>query len=147
MPSFKKFISGKPFLFLGSALLVFILAMVFRQWRQKYVVQKEINDLSVQASSLQQKNQDLQNLLQYLQTTDYKQEAAREQLNLQRSGEVVYNFSAQGQSGQAGQSGQGGQFGQDGVSAAGAGNAGAAADAAGQNVSDAQKWWNYFFKH
>lgn len=124
--NFKNFISGKTFLALGSLLLIFMLSVVFRQIKDKRSVQKEISDLSGQAQSLQQKNADLKNLLNYLQTDAYKQKAAREQLALKRPGEVVYTFAPQDQ-------------------ANGAGAAAAAASGNGAVQNNPKNWWNYFF--
>jgi|SRR5579872_2684795 len=137
--NFKKFISGKPFIIFGSALLLFVLFVVGKQFHQKIVVQKEINDLSAQAASLQQKNQDLQNLLAYLQTPDYKEKAARQQLNLQRNGEVVYTFSSQDGSAQPN---PGIQQNTDPLVASSE-NSGAQS----KKISNPKKWWNYLFKN
>src|SRR6266481_601930 len=93
MNNFRNFISSKLFIFGGSLFLIFMAVIVFNQWNQKRQVNKEIGDLNLQAKNLSQKNGDLQNLISYLQTDDYKQRAARQQLNLKRSGEQVFSFS------------------------------------------------------
>ena len=148
--NFKKFITSRIFLISGSAVLVFILVILGRQYAQKSTVQKEVDDLSSQSAALQQKNQDLQNLLTYLQTSDYKQKAARQQLNLQRSGEVVYNFSGQNGSGGAGASGSVDPNAANPTLSAVEQNlitsgAASANQNQNQNLPNAKKWWNYFF--
>jgi len=122
----KNLITNKIFLVLGPVVLIFVGSVVFRQYQERRAVQREISELSGQAQTLQQKNSDLKNLLAYLQTSDYKQKAARQQLDLKRDGEVVYTFAAQ-DSGDASVS------------------PGSAAAGGPTEISNPRKWWNYFF--
>lgn len=56
---------------------------------QKYQVDKQISDLQARANKLQSDNQQLSDLINYLNTPQYQEKQAREQLNLQKPGEVV----------------------------------------------------------
>lgn len=126
MFKFKALIKNKFFVFACCIFLIFMFVVEYNQFSQRSGIQKEIADLKNQENQLQQKNQNLQNLISYLQTDSYKQKAAREQLNLKKNGEVVYSF-AQPQT--------------DTQQASPAANA----SQNSSGISNAQKWWNYFF--
>lgn len=67
--------------------------MHFSQWQKKRQIAAEIKALTGQQESLQQKNQELAESLAYLTSGNYKEKIARQQLNLKKDGEVVYNFN------------------------------------------------------
>src|SRR4051812_12789751 len=56
---------------------------------QKYRVDQQIKQLSDRANDIQGQNQQLSDLVKYLNTDQYREKAAREQLNLKKDGEVV----------------------------------------------------------
>ncbi|MBU6447391.1 septum formation initiator family protein [Patescibacteria group bacterium] len=93
MPKFFRKLQNKWFLTIGSIFLLFLIVVLARNFQQRYSIEKEIKDLSSQQQDLQKNNQDLQDFIAYLKTDSYKQTAAREQLNLQNPGEVVYSFA------------------------------------------------------
>ncbi len=95
MPKFFKSLQNKWFIAGGSIFLLFLIAVLAKQMIYRHSIQKEINSLSGQASDLQKNNKDLQDFIAYLKTDSYKQVAARQQLNLQKPGEVVYSFTDQ----------------------------------------------------
>jgi len=66
----------------------------FRQWQNRRSIQHEIDSLQQQASDLEQKNKQLSDSLSYLDTANYKEKIARQQLNLKKDGEIVVNFPA-----------------------------------------------------
>jgi cell division protein FtsB len=101
-------------------LLVFLGDLKFRQWQNQRAIEKQELSLQQQADSLQKKNDQLSQSLQYLNSSDFKEEVARQQLGYKKDGETVYGFSADGQ-----------ETAQNTVAQSGAGDAG--------------KWWNYFF--
>ncbi len=117
-------LANKFFVAALAVFLIFMSTVEYKQYKQRQAVQKEIADLQSQASQIEQKNQNLQNLISNLNSTGYKQASAREQLNLKKNGEVVYSFVQPGASPLP--AGAGGQDSQSGL-------------------SNAQKWWNYFF--
>ena len=93
MQSFKEIIQSKAFVVTGTIFLVFLLVVSFGQFRNRRGIQKEIDALTKQADQIQKNNQEVQNFIAYLKTDSYKEQAARQQLNLKKEGEVVYSFS------------------------------------------------------
>lgn len=73
----------------GVLFLVYIVVILSRVVWQNYQVNKQVDSLQTQIVSLRQSNQNLQNEILYFQTDAYKQELARQQLNLQAPGEKV----------------------------------------------------------
>ncbi len=118
--------------------MIFAIIIEFNQFRQKYAVQKEIDSLSAQAQSLQKNNNDLQSFIAYLKTDEYKQKAAREQLNMKKDGEVVYSFAKPAASTQVSANTPSGE-----TSMADANTN----SSSSSQPSNLQKWWNYFFVH
>lgn len=102
-------------------LLVFVGQLKYRQWLAMKAIQKEKNSLTEQERQLTQRNKELANSLAFLQSADFKEKVARQQLNLQREGEVVYSFS------------------NNSIGDNSAQNSGA------PEQSNLKKWWNYFF--
>ncbi len=94
MSSFKEIVQSKVFVVAGSIFLVFLLVISFGQFRNRRSIQKEIDSLTKQADQIQKNNQEVSNFIAYLKTDSYKEQAARQQLNLKKEGEVVYSFSA-----------------------------------------------------
>ena len=72
---------------LGAVVLI-ALAVTEETYR-RYQIQKEIEDLKVQAEKKERDNQKLQGLIQYLKTDDFQEKEAKEQLSLQKEGEKV----------------------------------------------------------
>lgn len=101
----KQILTAKPTLLLLFVGLVVFGVIQYRQLAQRRSVNIEINHLQQQQQSLEQKNQELSQSLQYLTSSDYKDRIARQQLGLKKNGEIVYNFtvdnSVQDQSSQA----------------------------------------------
>lgn len=113
---------------LGSTSLIVVLLIVlgvvsllqFNQWRKRQLIALEIEQIKQQQAEVQQKNLDLENSLNLLNTQDYKERVAREQLNLKKEGEVVVNFPPG-----LGSHNQTSQI----------------------RETNPQKWWRYFFHH
>jgi cell division protein FtsB len=76
-----------------AVLFIFMLITQFQNWKKKQNVDSEIAQLTKQANSLQQKNQEISNSLTFLNSSDFKEKIAREQLNLKKDGEQVYNIT------------------------------------------------------
>lgn len=101
----------------GLGLIMIITAKLIIQ---KQDVQKEIASLRQKAEEVNRQNEDLSLLLSYLNTDEYKERQAREQLNLKKEGEFVVSLPKDLE-----ESGQ--QQGSD------------------NDTSMAQKWFDYFF--
>ena len=103
------------------AILLLVLGnLKFKQWQKQAQIDKEKQNLVQQADQLTKKNQELSQSLQYLNSPSFKERAAREQLDLKKSGEQVYSFSPESQ-----------------VAGAFSGQE--------REISNAKKWWDYFF--
>lgn len=73
-------------------LCAFLGSLRYRQWKNQVAIEKEKRALQEQISSFNKKNQDLSDSLAYLDSADFKDRVARQQLNLKRNGEVVFGF-------------------------------------------------------
>lgn len=121
MPSpLKLNLTSKAALFGLLVLALFLGNLRYQQWKNQAAIDKEKRDLQEQINTISKKNQDLSDSLSYLGSPDFKDQVARQQLNLKRNGEVVFGF----------------------VDAPAA--APAPADPS-QNLPDYQKWVEYFF--
>jgi cell division protein FtsB len=119
---FYRLVSSQRFLaIIGLVFLVLIIFPLARVYSQRRLVEEEIAGVQQQIHDFEQQNQNLGELLSYLQSDQALEEAARLNLNLKKPGEgviVIENGKNKG-----------------GV------NAAAPAGAAG-NLA---KWWRYFF--
>ncbi len=78
-------------------LILLILAAIlgrqkYQQYKQNQLVEKEKQKIIGQINSLNKKNQEISNSLEYFKSESFKQRVAREQLNLKQPGEEVYSF-------------------------------------------------------
>ena len=127
MSKFWKIISSKIFLAVALFLLVSVIFLEIKQWRQRKIVEQEIDSLNSQSEALSQKNNQLQSALSFLQTDEYKQMEAREKFNLAEPGEVVYSFQADDSANQGQDQGK------------------PSYNPDSNQISNPGKWWNYFF--
>ena len=100
--------------------LIFLADLKFKQYKSQKEIEKQTQSLQAQADALDKQNNDLNQSLQYLSSDSFKERVARQQLNYKKQGESVYGFTE---------------------AAPQATNPAVAQS----NISDAQKWWNYFF--
>ncbi|MBI3231561.1 MAG: septum formation initiator family protein [Candidatus Doudnabacteria bacterium] len=78
----------------GLAILaVFLGWQKYKQYGLQKAIQAEKTSLQSQLNELEGKNQELTETLGYLNSSSYKELIARQQLNMQKQGELVYNFS------------------------------------------------------
>lgn len=104
-----------------AVILVGLMMLQYRQWFERWSINREIRALQKQETELQQKNQELAQSLQYLTSKTYKEQLAREQLGLQKAGEIAVRFPSKG----------------DQVSSS--------PEPAHQATSNPSKWWSYLF--
>jgi cell division protein FtsB len=88
----KKLLSSKISIFLLILLLIFGLRVEWKQWQERSSIQKEIDALIAQQNAIEQKNKSLEESLKILNTENYKERIARQQLNMKKDGELVVNF-------------------------------------------------------
>jgi len=119
----KQILSSKIAIGLLIILLAFLANSKYKQWQQVRAINALKADLLRQADVQQKKNQELTDSINFLNSGDFKEQVARQQLNLKKNGEVVYNFT-QGD------------------------DASATSAVAGASItaSNPQKWWGYFFQ-
>jgi cell division protein DivIC len=101
-------------------LLIFLGELKYRQFSSQRQIAGQEQSLQQQTDQLQKQNEQLSESLQYINSADFKESIAREQLGLKKQGELVYGFT----------------------------NSNATSSqipAAATGSNDFQKWWNYFF--
>ena len=69
--------------------MLFVAFFATRLYLQKRQVDAEIRKLQAQADEIAQNNQELSGLIKYLNTPEFAEKQAREQLNLKKDGEYV----------------------------------------------------------
>lgn len=91
--SAKALLSSK-IIFLCLLILLGLLANAkYKQWKNQKAIDTEKANLLKQTQDLEKKNAELQQSLSYLSSESYQERAAKEQLNLKKSGEIVFGFS------------------------------------------------------
>lgn len=108
----------------GVLAIAFVAALfvTLQSLTQKYRIDRQIKQLQTRADQIRGENQQLSELVAYLNTDQYKEKAAREQLNLKKEGEFVVGLPNQ----------------QEQVSSA---------EIVVTQKSNPEKWYNYFFLH
>lgn len=100
-------------------LALFFAQLKFRQRQNQALIEREKTKLENQAGALQKNNEELSQSLSYLNSADFKERVARQQLNLKKQGETIYTFGSPPQNSENGDS--------------------------QAKISNFDKWRNYFF--
>lgn len=90
--NFRKLLLSKTSLILLGTLLIVLAGFQYRQSRERNGINQEIDGMKRQQAELEQKNQEINDSLQYFGSPDYKDRLARQQLGLEKQGEIMYNF-------------------------------------------------------
>lgn len=80
------------YLILAGFLLVLLFFITYKLSHQVYKqnkIDKEVEGLQAEINTLNQENQDLDELIVYLQTDDFKEKEAKDKLNLIKEGEQL----------------------------------------------------------
>jgi cell division protein FtsB len=72
---------------------IFLIRSQFLQYKKRSVINDEIKKLQNQELALTQKNQELQESLEALNGSSFKEKIGREQLNLKKDGEIVVSYN------------------------------------------------------
>ena len=120
MPS-KEFLSSKLTVAGLLVLLAFFGNLRYQQWRYEKSVERQKADLYAQEQVLQKKNEELNESLSLLNSPNFKERFARQQLNMKKEGETVFTFSEAGEPVIQG------------------------SQEASADEGNPRKWWNYFF--
>lgn len=83
------FSKAKIIIILALIFIVFISIPVFRKMNQKNALDKEIRALEDQAAVIEQKNKELNNVIDYLHSDAFVEKEARVHLDMQKAGEKV----------------------------------------------------------
>lgn len=110
---------SKIFLIAIMIVLLAVFALELNQWQQRRKIDSEIRHLEQEQAELEQRNNALQQSLQYFSSDAYKEKLAREQLGLKKDGEIVINYPPPGIASQTPE--------------------------APKPSSNLQKWWQYIF--
>lgn len=117
----QKFLRSKIGTVVLSGVLAVVLFVTARLLVEKYQVDKQVRDLQARADKIRGENQQLSDLVGYLNTTQFQEKEAREKLNLKKDGEFVVALPPNQQN--------------------------QPAPAPVPVLSNPQKWYNYFFNH
>ena len=85
--------TSKSVVFLLIVLLAFLVWQKFKQYRLQSAIEKEKQSLQNRKTEIEGKNLELEQSLGYLISSASKDVIARQQLNMQKEGEIVYSFS------------------------------------------------------
>lgn len=102
-----------------TILLVILLDLKYRQYQSQAAITKQVSDLTQETDALGKQNNQLADLLSKINTSDFREQVARQQLNYKKQGETVYGFSAD--------------------------QGGLSPGEAKPDRSNLRKWWDYFF--
>jgi len=79
----------KIFFIIILSVIVFVATATYRELQKKKQVQDEINKLQDEAERISRENLQIQEKINYFQTSDYKEKEAKDKLNLQSPDENV----------------------------------------------------------
>ena len=88
----KKLLSSKLTIILLLVAAGFFGRLKFKQYQQNKLVEVEKQKLASQIQSLQKKNKEIADSLEYFKSSGFKERVAREQLNLKKQDEQVFSF-------------------------------------------------------
>lgn len=129
--------NSKTFALIGLIIIVLISIPLAKRVSQKYKIDQEIKDLEAEIADLENKNIDLKEFVNYLESDQFVEEQARLQFGLKKEGEEVAviktNEAEQGQA--QGKAAGGAIFNIDGLGKSRPVKA----------ASNPGRWWNYFF--
>ncbi|MEI7451601.1 MAG: septum formation initiator family protein [Candidatus Falkowbacteria bacterium] len=112
-----------PVTILALVVLVFVSMPTVKNYLKQKELDREIADVSAEATKYEDRNKDVKNMLHYLESDQSVEDRGRLNLGLKKQGENVIVISRTNKVEGAGQAG------------------GAAMD----DQSNPQKWWRYFF--
>jgi len=109
----------------GLAIIILISFPLAKNISRRYKLNKEIQGLGKEISDLETRNKDLKQLISYLESDQFVEEKARLDLGLKKEGESVVVIQE---------------------NPADASKASNEENAKKENLTNFDKWWNYFFK-
>lgn len=122
----EKIKSSRLIIMIGFILIIVVSFSLSKEISRKYRINREIKEIEDEVAKLEEKNQELTSLIEYLKTDSFKEIQARQQLGLQKEGEVAVSIKSAPSEISEKQVNQelGNQI----------------------FISNPRKWWNYFFQ-
>ena len=128
------FLTGpKLFTVIGAVILVLISVPLMEKWHQKQKVDEEVKQIKQEISQVENENQRLEELIQYLKSDQFLEEQARKNLGLKKKGEEVVVIEEQ-------KGKVAGAFAKNDKHSSNTSN-----KKNSRVESNWKKWWNYFF--
>lgn len=130
--------NSKTFALIGLIIIVLISIPLAKRVSQKYKIDQEIKDLEAEIADLENKNIDLKELINYLESDQFVEEQARLQFGLKKQGEeaVVIKSEEVGQSQERVEAGGSAVF----------GIVGSDKNQPAKSISNPERWRGYFFE-
>jgi len=123
--NFTRILRSRLFLIGGVAMLVLVSIALSKEVVRRYAVNREINQLKKDVEDLEKRNAELSDLIQYVNTEDFQEKEARTKLGMAKPGEkVVVIPDVPEQQPEEGTINTPANL---------------------EEMSNPQRWWNYFF--
>lgn len=87
--SVKKILFSQIFIIIGLIVLCLILVALSKEVLRSYKINKDLEDLKNEITSLEAENSKFTDLIEYLKSQDFAEKEARKRMNLKKSGESV----------------------------------------------------------
>lgn len=116
--------------FVGIIVLILVSIALGKEIYRRYQINQEIKTVKSEIETLQKKNQELQALVDYLNSDYYKEIQARQNLGLQKPGEQAVAIEAAPTT--------------ENAASTGISKVATSAEPA-RELSNTEKWWKYFF--
>src|SRR3989338_7966457 len=88
----RDYLKSKSFVTFGVILLLVMGYLFSKELNRRYRISREIGALNEEIAKYSDKNQELSQLIDYLETPEYQERQARPLLNLQKPGEFAVAF-------------------------------------------------------
>ena len=121
-------------LILGISLAFYLFYLGFKEFERRQEIKKQIDFLQEEADRIKNENSELSNQIKYFKTDEYKEQVAKEKLNLKKKGEKVVKIQLEKTSSEK-------QLNPENHS-----NNKNQSTENKLNQENYKKWWNYFFK-
>jgi cell division protein FtsB len=87
--SFGKILHSKFFLFFCLAIIFFLSVSVVKELLRKAEINRDIKDIRQQIAMLENNNEELNNLVDYLNSSSFQEKEVKSRLNMKETGEKV----------------------------------------------------------
>lgn len=129
--NFKNLLYSKFFLIFCLVLVMLLSVSVVKEVLRKIEINREINFLEQEIAQMENKNQELAELIDYFNTSRFQEKEVKSRLNLKEQGETVVFIPENNRTGNFSITTE--DSGNEGVKTA--------------QITNPQKWWGYFFSN